>query len=214
NQGSNTVSVIDAATNTITATVNVGEAPSAFGQFICPQKPGPFANFSANPTEGKAPLTVIFTDKSTGDPTEWNWNFGDGTTSTMQNPTHKYSKVGSYTVELTATNAEGSNTITKAGYIKVVTKPIASFSAKPTSGKAPLTVAFTDKSTGTPTKWKWSFGDGASSTEQSPKHQYLQEGNYKVTLKVTNAAGSSTSTKTNCIKVTTNTRSEIYSQNK
>ncbi|WP_292390592.1 S8 family serine peptidase, partial [Methanosarcina sp. UBA5] len=174
----------------------------------------PVANFSANPTEGKVPSTVAFTDTSTGNPTSWKWSFGDGTTSTQQNPTHKYSKVGSYTVKLTATNDVGSNTITKAGYIKVVTKPVASFSAKPTSGKAPLTVAFTDKSTGIPTAWKWSFGDGASSTEQSPKHEYSQEGSYKVTLTVTNVAGTSTLTKTNFIKVTTNTRPGIYSENK
>ncbi|WP_292387683.1 PKD domain-containing protein [Methanosarcina sp. UBA5] len=214
NYGDNTVSVIDAATNTVTTTVPVGSNPIAFGQFIVPLSPGPFANFSASPTEGKAPLTVAFTDKSTGSPTKWKWNFGDGTTSTQQNPTHKYSKVGSYTVKLTTTNADGSNTATKTDYIKVVTKPIASFTAKPTSGKAPLTVPFTDKSTGIPTKWKWSFGDGASSTEQSPKHEYSQEGSYKVTLTVTNVAGSSTLTKTNFIKVTTNTRPGIYSENK
>ncbi len=174
----------------------------------------PVAEFSADPTEGKAPLTVAFTDKSTGSPTSWKWSFGDGTSSTKQNPTHKYCKVGSYTVKLTATNAEGSNTVTKTDYIKVVTKPVASFSAKPTSGKAPLTVAFTDKSAGIPTAWKWSFGDGAYSTEQNPKHEYLQEGSYKVTLTVTNVAGTSTLTKTNFIKVTTNTRPGMYSENK
>jgi serine protease AprX len=174
----------------------------------------PVANFSAKPIEGKAPLTVAFTDKSTGNPTSWKWTFGDGTTSTQQNPTHKYSKVGRYTVKLTVTNDEGSNTSTKTNYIKAVTKPVAAFSATPTSGKAPLTVAFTDKSTGIPTKWKWTFGDGASSTEQNPKHQYLQEGKYKVALTVINVAGNNTTTKANYINVTTNTRPGIYSQNK
>ncbi|HWQ50087.1 MAG TPA: PKD domain-containing protein [Methanosarcina sp.] len=170
----------------------------------------PVAAFSASPTSGKAPLNVAFTDKSTGTPTSWKWTFGDGTSSTTKNPTHKYSKVGKYTVSLTVKNVAGSNTVTKKDYIKVVTKPVASFSAKPTSGKAPLTVAFTDKSTGIPTSWKWNFGDGASSTEQNPKHEYLQEGNYKVTLTVTNVAGSNTVTKTNFIKVTTNTRPGIH----
>jgi len=213
NQYSSTVSVIDAATNTITATINVGYYPAAFGQFIGPLSLAPFVNFSAEPTEGKAPLTVVFTDKSTKSPTKWKWDFGDGTTSTKQNPMHKYSKVGSYTVKLTATNAKGSNTATKTDYIKVVTKPVASFSATPTSGKAPLTVKFTDKSTGIPTKWKWSFGDGTISREQNPAHQYLQEGKYKVTLTVSNVAGGSTVTKTNYITVTTNTRPGIYSEN-
>ncbi|WP_292391358.1 PKD domain-containing protein [Methanosarcina sp. UBA5] len=92
--------------------------------------------------------------------------------------------------------------------------PVANFSAKPTSGKAPLNVAFTDKSAGSPIKWKWNFGDGTSSTEQNPKHEYSQEGKYKVTLTVTNAAGSSTAIKTNYIKVTTNTRPGIYFKNK
>jgi len=172
------------------------------------------ASFSASPATGKAPLNVAFTDKSIGSPTSWKWTFGDGTTSTKQNPTHKYSKVGKYTVSLTVKNAAGSNTVTKKDYIKVVTKPVAAFSAKPTSGKAPLTVAFTDKSTGIPTKWKWSFGDGTISREQNPKHQYLQEGNYKITLTVTNVAGSNTVTKTNYIKVTTTTRPGIYSKSK
>ncbi|AKB46497.1 cell surface protein [Methanosarcina sp. Kolksee] len=174
----------------------------------------PVANFSASPTSGKAPLKVAFTDTSTGSPTSWKWDFGDGTTSTQQNPTHKYSKVGNYTVKLTATNAAGSNMVTKTDYIKVVTKPVAEFSASPTSGKAPLKVAFTDKSTGLPDKWKWSFGDGTTSREQNPEHQYLQEGKYKVVLTVSNAAGSNTVTKTNYITVTTNTRPGIYSENK
>ena len=212
NYYSNTISVIDAATNTVTATVPVGNGPVAFGQFIGPISLAPFTNFSAAPTEGKAPLTVAFTDKSISSPTKWKWDFGDGTTSTRQNPTHKYSKVGSYTVKLTATNDKGSNTATKTGYINVVTKPVASFSATPTSGKAPLTVAFTDKSTGIPTKWKWSFGDGTISREQNPEHEYLQEGKYKVTLTVSNVAGGSTVTKTNYITVTTNTRPGIYSE--
>ena len=177
-----------------------------------PEPIPPVAAFSASPISGKVPLSVAFTDKSTGSPTKLKWDFGDGTYSTAKNPTHKYSKAGKYTVKLTATNAAGSNTVTKTNYITVIAKPVAVFFAKPASGKAPLTVAFTDKSTGIPTKWKWIFGDGASSTEQNPKHEYLQEGNYKVTLTVTNAAGSSTTTKSNYVKVTTNTRPGIHSE--
>jgi len=174
----------------------------------------PVADFSASPTSGKTPLNVKFTDTSTGSPTSWFWNFGDGSKSYLQNPVHKYSKAGIYTVNLTVKNAAGRNTVTKTDYIKVITKPVAAFSASPTSGKAPLTVAFTDKSTGTPTKWKWSFGDGTISREKNPEHQYSQEGNYKITLTVSNAAGGNTITKTNYIKVTTNTRPGIYSENK
>jgi len=174
----------------------------------------PVADFSASPTSGKTPLNVKFTDTSTGSPTSWYWNFGDGSKSYLQNPVHKYSRVGVYTVSLIVKNAKGSNKVTKTDYIIVITKPVAAFSASPTSGKAPLNVKFTDKSTGTPTKWKWSFGDGTISKEKSPEHQYSQEGNYKITLTVSNAAGSNTITKTNYIKVTTNTRPGIYSENK
>ncbi|WP_394339281.1 PKD domain-containing protein [Methanosarcina sp. UBA5] len=82
------------------------------------------------------------------------------------------------------------------------------------SGKASLTVTFTDKSTGSPTKWKWTFGDRTNSTQQNPTHKYSQEGNYTVKLTATNAAGSNTTTKTNYIKVTTNTRPGLYSKSK
>jgi len=166
----------------------------------------PAANFTSSVTSGKAPLSVVFTDTSTGTPATWKWTFGDGTSSTQQNPVHKYSKAGTYTVILTVKNAIGSNTATKTDYIKVTAKPVAEFSATPTSGKMPLTVAFTDTSTGLPTKWKWNFGDGTSSTIQNPKHKYSKAGSYTVTLTATNAAGSSMITKTDYIKVTTNTK--------
>jgi len=166
----------------------------------------PVANFNSSIMSGKAPLSVVFTDTSTGTPATWKWTFGDGTSSTQQNPTHKYSKAGTYTVILTVKNAVGSNTVTKTDYIKVTAKPAANFTSSVTSGKMPLTVAFTDTSTGLPTKWKWNFGDGASSTIQNPKHKYSKAGSYTVTLMATNAAGSSTTTKTDYIKVTTNTK--------
>jgi len=162
----------------------------------------PVANFSVSPISGKAPLNVKFTDTSTGSPTSWFWNFGDGSKSFLQNPVHKYSKAGTYNVSLTVKNAAGRNTVTKSKYITVTTKPVAAFSASPTSGKSPLNVKFTDKSTGSPTKWKWDFGDGTISTKQNPTHKYSKAGKYTVTLKVTNAIGINTATKSNYITVT------------
>ncbi|AKB53318.1 Chitin binding protein [Methanosarcina barkeri MS] len=162
----------------------------------------PVAAFSASSTSGKVPLKVKFTDTSTGTPTKWKWDFGDGSKSYHQNPTHKYSKAGVYTVSLTVKNAKGSNTVTKSKYITVTAKPVAAFSASPTSGKSPLNVKFTDKSTGTPTKWKWDFGDGTKSFHQNPTHKYSKAGKYTVTLKVTNAAGINTATKSKYITVT------------
>jgi len=77
------------------------------------------AHFVANPTTGFAPLTVTFTDQSLGNVTSWSWNFGDGSTSTMQNPSHTYTDPGTYTVSLTVTGPGGSDTEIKANYIKV-----------------------------------------------------------------------------------------------
>ena len=77
------------------------------------------ANFSGTPTTGVAPLTVNFSDLSTGSPTSWSWTFGDGGTSTAQNPSHAYAVAGTYNVSLTATNPCGSNLNTKNGYVVV-----------------------------------------------------------------------------------------------
>ncbi|MDW5550158.1 glutaminyl-peptide cyclotransferase [Methanosarcina sp.] len=201
NEAFHTVSVIDTTTNKETAMIYVGGNPVAFGQFIGPFSLVPFANFSAKPTEGKVPLTVAFTDESIRSPTKWKWTFGDGTTSNKQNPTHKYSKLGRYTVTLTATNDNGSSTETKTNYIKVVTKPVANFTSSVTYGKAPLNVKFTDTSTGTPTKWIWNFGDGSKSVLQNPTHKYSKAGIYTVNLTVNNTAGRNTVTKTDYIIV-------------
>jgi tripartite motif-containing protein 71 len=164
----------------------------------------PVANFTSNLTSGYSPLNVQFTDKSSGTPTSWKWNFGDGNTSTVKNPIHKYSKVGNYTVSLKVSNAVGSNTTTKTNYIKVkplIPKPVAAFTASPRSGTKPLKVQFTDKSTGSPTSWKWNFGDGTTSTTHNPLHTYIKKGKLTVTLTATNAAGSSTKTMTSYITV-------------
>jgi len=183
--------------NTIVWTDFPSEKPSVYMGTI---SYFPVAAFTASPTSGKYPLDVKFTDKST-DARYWSWNFGDKSTSTARNPTHKYTKAGKYKVSLTVKNAAGSNTTTKKNYITVTTpvKPVAAFSAKPTSGNAPLKVQFTDKSTGSPTSWKWSFGDGTYSTSKSPSHTYKKAGKYTVSLTVKNAAGANTKTIKNYI---------------
>ncbi len=83
----------------------------------------PVAAFAGTPTSGVAPLAVQFTDQSTGAPTAWSWNFGDGGTSTAQNPSHTYAVAGSYTVTLTVSSAFGSDPETKANYITVDAPP-------------------------------------------------------------------------------------------
>jgi PKD repeat protein len=155
----------------------------------------PDAAFTSSLTTGKAPLAVQFTDLSKGSPAKWYWDFGDKGTSTDQNPTHTYSKAGIYTVKLIVTNNLGSNKVIKPKYIVVTTaqkKPTASFSSNVTTGNAPLRVAFSNASTGSPTSWKWTFGDGGTSKEMNPIHTYTRAGKYTVSLTVSNAAGSST----------------------
>ena len=163
----------------------------------------PIADFLGAPKSGEIPLGVAFNDISTGgEPTQWNWNFGDGTYSTQQNPVHTYSAAGNYTVVLSVNNAAGTDVITKANYITALQKPVADFWGTPKSGAVPLDVTFNDISTGEPTQWNWSFGDGTYSTKQSPVHTYPAEGNYAVTLTVSNTAGAGTMTKPNYINVT------------
>ena len=79
----------------------------------------PTADFTLTPTRGTAPLSVRFTDTSTGAATAWNWSFGDGATSTDQDPVHTYTAAGTYTVTLNASNAYGWNITTKVGAVTV-----------------------------------------------------------------------------------------------
>ncbi len=318
--------------------------------------PAPVADFVGSPTSGSASLTVDFTDLSSGSPTSWAWDFGDGLgTSSVQNPTYTYDTPGKYTVELTVTALCGTDveskfeyiTVTEPGqaekayayaenttygtktgdytdtwasdgvyeiltealstghpvkttsqlqhrweinvpsgsnptfyleayrtnntdgdnflfeystdgsvysslftvasateqvysaglpggtsgivyvrvtdtnrswgntsldavyvdemYIEVETTPgppIADFVGDPTTGYAPLTVNFTDMSTGSPTSWSWDFGDGVgTSAEQHPSYTYSDPGTYTVTLTATNSYGSDIEQKVGYITV-------------
>ncbi len=167
----------------------------------------PVAAFTADVTSGMAPLMVHFTDTSTGSPTSWAWDIDNNGNIdyTTQNPTHTYNSVGTYSVKLTATNAGGSDDETKLDYIVVAAlpAPVANFYADTTSGMAPLTVHFTDTSTGSPTSWAWDIdndGDTDYST-QNPIHTYNSAGTYSVKLMATNAGGSDDEIKTNYISV-------------
>ncbi|MEO0473604.1 MAG: PKD domain-containing protein, partial [Bacteroidota bacterium] len=152
------------------------------------------ANFTANQTSGCSPLTVQFTDLSTGTIHEWAWDFGNGNTSSFDDVTATYTTPGTYTVTLTVRDTINgtSSTRTEVNYITVYTEPIASFTYNPASGCAPLTVNFSDASTpgdGAITNWTWDFGDGNLGTGPSPSHTYLTSGTYTVTLVVEDANG-------------------------
>jgi len=160
------------------------------------------AAFTADEVSGCSPLEVHFTDQSTGDPISWTWNFGDGSPlSYVQNPIHVYSPGGSYTVSLTVSDGGDSDTETKIDYITVLLDPLAGFTADPTSGDPPLTVYFTDQSTGA-ASWTWDFGDGSPlNYVQHPSHVYQECGVYDVTLTVTNECGSDEELKPGYISV-------------
>jgi PKD repeat protein len=163
-------------TDSKTATINVSELPVSIS---------PVANFSIN-----VPLTVRFTDSSEN-ATSWNWDFGDGMNSTDQNPTHTYSTAGMYTVNLTVSDANETDSKTATINVSeepVSVVPVANFSSNVTSGTAPLTVQFTDSSENA-TSWNWDFGDGMNSTDQNPMHTYSTAGNYTVNLTASNGNG-------------------------
>jgi len=178
-----------------------------------PPPPAPVVAFTASKLAGNAPLAVNFTSTSTGTINSYVWNFGDGTSSSAQNPTHTYSPPGTYSVSLTVNASSVPVTLTKSNYIVVSPKPpaappppptppAANFSANRTSGAAPLSVTFSSAaSTGTIASYAWNFGDGTQSTAQNPAHSYSQSGTYSVSLTVSNAGGSNMTTKASYITV-------------
>jgi PKD repeat protein len=143
------------------------------------------ANFSAQPNN----LEVQFTDQSTGPVASWAWDFGDGGTSTEQNPLHPYGAAGTYTVTLTVSDAGGGNNTTSQ-QVNVSAPVQAAFAPQPNG----LDVQFVDQSTGPIASWAWDFGDSQTSSEQNPLHTYAAEGTYTVTLTVSDAGGGSNST--------------------
>jgi len=153
----------------------------------------PSPDFAASPTSGSPPLTVRFTDLSTGTITSWHWNFGDGTSSSAQNSSHTYIDPGTYTVTLLVIGPAGRNSKTIHGYIQVGTSLAADFQC-PSTAYVGLGVLFRDLSTGDITSWLWNFGDGSISTDQNPVHTFSGEGIYEMMLTVSGPRGTDTTT--------------------
>lgn len=152
----------------------------------------PVANFSASETSGCSPSVINFTDLSTGNPTSWKWDLGNGTISTMQNPSASYITAGVYTVKLVVRNNSGADSVVKTNYITIHAAPQVNFSSTNAAGCYPLPVQFTGQAssaTGTITTWAWDFGDGHLSNQQNPAYTYTQYGEFNVTLKVTDNHG-------------------------
>jgi PKD repeat protein len=202
NAGSYTVVLVvmgTGGTNTLTKTA-----------YIVVTNPPPTAAFAGGPTNGPAPLTVIFTNNSTYESNSI-WSFGDGslnvTNATGTNVTHTYTSAGTNTVILTVTGTGGAKSLTNTAYIVVTTgslAPVAGFSGTPTNLFVTQTVTFADASTGSITNWVWSFGDGqgvTNTTSASVPHAYAAAGSYTVSLVVNGAGGSGTNTLANYVVV-------------
>ena len=179
---------------TLTVTDNLGATDTITKQVVANQ--APVADFTFV-VDG---LDVDFTDTSTdpdGDETivAWSWNFGDDNTSSDQSPSHTYTTAGEYDVTLTVTdNLGATDTITKQ--VVANQAPVADFTF---STNAPLRVDFTDTSTDpdgdeTIVAWSWNFGDGNTSSDQSPSQTYPAVGEYDVTLTVTDNRGATDTT--------------------
>ncbi|MBN2412105.1 PKD domain-containing protein [candidate division KSB1 bacterium] len=160
----------------------------------------PVALFDFEPQEGTAPLEVFFQDNSTGDITSRFWDFGDGYNSTQHDPTHTYQTSGNFAVTLEVTGPGGSDMKTATVYV-YENSPVAEFTADATEGLKPLTVHFTDQSTGAITEWLWDFGDGNMSSAQNPIHIYEKADTFNVSLTVTGPGGNDTKIKEDFIKV-------------
>jgi len=161
----------------------------------------PEPGFTASTRSGPAPLTVTFTDRSTNTPTNWHWGLGDGATNTGQVVTHTYTEPGTYTISQRVRNHAGSFSKTWQNYITVTTPPVAGFTVNRTGGEPPLTIVFSDASTGGITSREWNFGDGTGSDQVNPVHTYTRQGIYSVSLTVVNSNGTATLSRNNLIVV-------------
>ncbi|HEX7154572.1 MAG TPA: PKD domain-containing protein [Thermoanaerobaculia bacterium] len=157
------------------------------------------ADFSWTPANPSTSDTISFRDDSLGGVTSWFWSFGDGSTSTQQNPTKRYTSGGVFNVTLTVARGSATNARTKAVTV-VQPNPgtpavAATFDVSPSTPLVGNSVLFTDRSAGNPTKWQWSFGDGGTSSARNPVHTFNAAGTYLVTLVASNASSSSSATK-------------------
>ena len=184
------------------STTNHG-CSSSYIQSIIIDKPT--ANFSH--TGSCSGSIISFVDNSiysTGTISSWNWNFGDGTTSTQQNPSHIFTFAGAYNVTLVVTGSTGASG-TYSTVVQVSSKPLVQFVADLQNGCSPLLVNFNDLSiAANGSTYLWNFGDNLTSNSQNPSHTYLVGGVFPVKLIVTTLTGCSDSLiKPSYINVTT-----------
>jgi gliding motility-associated-like protein len=158
----------------------------------------PVANFNANPRDVCAKFDVQFNDLSTGNITRWEWDFGDGGTSTVQNPSHHYEDTGLFTIRLVVWNNNCPDTLLLVDYVHI-SPPIASFNSS-FDCTTPRTFTFTDASIG-PDEWHWDFGDGTTSATQHNVHTFPDTGTYTIQLVVINHVTGCDDTYTQTIRI-------------
>lgn len=150
--------------------------PTTDMEFTFDMRPVPITAFIVSDTIGAIPYFAVFSDMSQRNPNSWYWDFGDGFSSTLQNPIHTFSTAGVYTVSLITGNEYGNDTMVMENYINVKSVHIV---CDTTSGLAPLIINFNGIcNIPDVTVWTWDFGDGETSNEQNPSHTYIEPGSY------------------------------------
>ncbi len=196
----------EAGEYTIKLTVSNDQGANSLEQTVTIEGP-PVAAFSVEENVGGDPFTVALTDESTGAPTMWNWNFGDGVGSSVeQNPTYVYGLEGTFTITLTASNASGSDMATAMVTItNPPDPPVAGFNLLTNVFANPFAVRFVDQSSGgTPDTFELDFDDGTvisgnGSPPNLQDHTYAAAATYDVKLTLENAGGTDTFTVTQII---------------
>jgi PKD repeat protein len=150
----------------------------------------PIAEFTFSPTDPTIQDEVNITDNSSdpdGTITSWFWDFGDGTNSTSKNPSHTFSQKGEWQITLTVTDNDGAKTSNTQTVTVVNLPPAAAFNCTQ-NPEAGMDIQFADNSTDPENSslcYLWDFGDGNTSELQAPTHKFATEGEYNVTLTVT-----------------------------
>lgn len=174
--------------------VEKGTAVHTLGQQVKVRNgDAPVARFIWSPVQPAVGEEVRFENQSQNAAT-YLWQFDDGSTSTSTNPAHTYTFARTYNVMLTARSASGAEHTTTVPVVVGAQEsiPVASFEVTPNPAKVGEPVKFTDRSTGRPTRWLWTFGhSGATSTQQNPTFTFTTAGTYTVTLVAENSTGKS-----------------------
>ena len=173
-------------------TTQVTGCPGPVFDYFLHNHPTPNANFNLGNSVNNCGLTINFNNTSSmssGTITTYNWNFGDGSTSSLENPTHTYSNPGTYSVTLIVGSPHGCYDTTM-NVVTVNPQPTVVFNFNNSCQLAPI--SFTENSNiqqGTINQWNWNFGDGSTSSNSNPTHIYLNPGTYSVNLTVTSNFG-------------------------